>query len=308
MSPAARSSATACGVPGLRRELDVVGENRRRRAAARERPRHPGVGAEPPAAGRALVDRAAHERVAERELARHVGRADEARREQTVERLERVVDLARPPPPAPARTGRPPPPRPPAAAAAGRRAPAAHPRSPPPHRPAAPRRRARAARCRTGSRRSRAARPRAARRGSSRPISCSASSGSSGPRSIRISVPVRGARPALGQVGDRRGASRRTRAGGRAPDEREQQLDRRRVRVVHVVEREHERPRRREPPEQLDHRPVRPEALHGERGRRGGMVGERGEDPAELRPCRAPGAACPTSVPRCTSSASTNGP
>ena len=47
------------------------------------------VRAEPPAAGRRLVDRAAHERVAEAEAAWHVGGADEVAAQQLVERLHR---------------------------------------------------------------------------------------------------------------------------------------------------------------------------------------------------------------------------
>jgi hypothetical protein len=47
------------------------------------------VGGQPPAAGHPLVDRVAHERVAEPEAPRHVGRADEVAAQQVVERLDR---------------------------------------------------------------------------------------------------------------------------------------------------------------------------------------------------------------------------
>ena len=55
------------------------------------------MGAEPPAAGRAVVDGAAHERMAEAEAARHVRRAHEIEPQQLVERVERVglVDVGR---------------------------------------------------------------------------------------------------------------------------------------------------------------------------------------------------------------------
>ena len=76
-------------VPVARRELDVVRPRRRRRAALGEDLRAALVRAEQPAAGRALVHRAAHERVAEAEAPRDVGRAHEAEVEQLVERLHR---------------------------------------------------------------------------------------------------------------------------------------------------------------------------------------------------------------------------
>ena len=69
--------------------LDVVRARGRRRAALGELARAALMRAQQPAAGRALVDRPAHERVAEAEAARHVGGPDEAEREQLVDRLHR---------------------------------------------------------------------------------------------------------------------------------------------------------------------------------------------------------------------------
>ena len=69
--------------------LDVVGARRGRGAARGERGGAALVGAEAPAAGRGLVDRAAHERVPEAEAARHVRGADEVAAQQLVERVHR---------------------------------------------------------------------------------------------------------------------------------------------------------------------------------------------------------------------------
>ena len=74
-------------VPVARRELDVMRPRRRRCAARGEDLRAALVGAQQPAAGRALVHRPAHERMAEAEAPRDVGRAHEAELEQHVERL-----------------------------------------------------------------------------------------------------------------------------------------------------------------------------------------------------------------------------
>ena len=74
------------GVALHRRLLDVMGPRSGRRPAGREAARRAGVRDEPPAAAGGLVDRAAHERVAEREAAGHGGRVQKARVEQLVER------------------------------------------------------------------------------------------------------------------------------------------------------------------------------------------------------------------------------
>ena len=79
-------------VPGTRGELHVMGARQRPRAAVGQDRRAALVGAEQPAAGDALVDRAADERVAEAKAPRNVGAADEAELEQLVERRHRVVD------------------------------------------------------------------------------------------------------------------------------------------------------------------------------------------------------------------------
>ena len=250
-SPAARSTATAPSSPCAAENSHVVGELLGRRAAALERGRHARVGGEPPAAAGALVDRAAHERVAERELARDPGLAHEPGRQQAVEQLERLVlaelgggrrevgleRVARD------RRALEQPPR------LQRRASAARRRSPP--RPSRAgdrpsRRRARAARRRTGCRRSRAAPPRAARRGRRCRSARAPRPGSSGPRSIRSTPPSRCAAPSRsassgGICALRIAIATSTRAVRRAPQQREQQLDRGRVGVVHVVERQHER-------------------------------------------------------------------
>ena len=96
--PAASSSAIASSSP-RRRLLDVVGALGRVGAARRQRLGRPRVGGEPPAAAHRLVHRAAHERVAEDEAARHLGGPDQIE-------VEQVVERRRAPPPPPARRSR----------------------------------------------------------------------------------------------------------------------------------------------------------------------------------------------------------
>jgi hypothetical protein len=80
-----------------RRELDVVRPRQRGRASRGEDLRAPLVGTQQPAARRAHVHRPAHERMAEAETPRDLGRAREAELEQHVERLHgrRVVGVGR---------------------------------------------------------------------------------------------------------------------------------------------------------------------------------------------------------------------
>ena len=78
-------------VARLGAELQVVGAQRRPRAASLERGRHPRMRPEPPAAPRARVHGAAHERMAEGEAAR-VAQAHEVGRQQLVQRGQRVPD------------------------------------------------------------------------------------------------------------------------------------------------------------------------------------------------------------------------
>ena len=113
-SPASRRTATAAEVALARRALDVMGARRRRGAPRRERLGAPLVGAQPPAAGRGLVDRAPNERMPEAEAPRHVGGANEIEPQELVDRVHRrrLGRRRPPPPPARARTDRPPPPRP----------------------------------------------------------------------------------------------------------------------------------------------------------------------------------------------------
>jgi hypothetical protein len=85
------------GVAAPARVLDVVGARRGGCAALRQRGGAPLVGAEPPGCRSRLVDRAAHQRVAEAEPPRHVGRVHEAELEQLVKRRRRrrLVDVRR---------------------------------------------------------------------------------------------------------------------------------------------------------------------------------------------------------------------
>jgi len=71
-------------------------------------------------------------------------------------------------------------------------------------------------------------------------------------------------------------------AGRRAAQDRREQLDRRRIGPVHVVEHQPERLLEREPFEQLDHGPVRAVALGGERGAGLRERRERREDRRQL--------------------------
>ena len=79
------------GVALRRRLLDVMGPGGGRPAASRQAARRAGVGDEPPSAAGGLVDRAAHERVAEREAPRHGRRVQQAHVEQLVERRHPLV-------------------------------------------------------------------------------------------------------------------------------------------------------------------------------------------------------------------------
>jgi hypothetical protein len=120
-----------------RRPLHVMGALERRDAARGERARAALVRAEPPAAGRGLVDRAPHERMPEAEAPRHVGLAHEVEAEQLVQRVQcaRLVLQGGGGGGQRARTGRPPRRRP--AAAGGRRSRAAPAPRPGPRRPRA---------------------------------------------------------------------------------------------------------------------------------------------------------------------------
>ena len=87
--------------------LDVVGALHRPGAAALERDGRAGVRAEPPAAGRGLVDRVADHRVAEREAPRRPAGPHQRPGEQLVERASAAGSRAPPPPrPGRARTDR----------------------------------------------------------------------------------------------------------------------------------------------------------------------------------------------------------
>ena len=66
----------------------MVGATGRGSAARGQRRRRPAVRAQPPAGTGGLVDRPAHQRVAEREAPRHVRRAHEALLEEHVQRVE----------------------------------------------------------------------------------------------------------------------------------------------------------------------------------------------------------------------------
>ena len=104
----AASNSKAPSSPRLGRVLDVVRARDDAGAAALERGGRAGVGGEPPASGRALVDGVADDRVAEGEPPRRAARAARAcapagrRARQRV----RFRDARRPRPRAPARTGR----------------------------------------------------------------------------------------------------------------------------------------------------------------------------------------------------------
>ena len=108
-------------------------------------------------------------------------------------------------------------------------------------------------------------------------------------------LPLRGAE-ALGQQRGDLGAAHRDRdqhaGAGRASQQRHQQLQRGRIGVVHVVQREHQRLRGREPAEQLEHGAMRAVALGGEHRRGGLEIGERREYAGELRRLQAAQAAC----------------
>ena len=107
-SPASRSVADRGPIALARGELDVVGAGRRGRASPEQALGAPLVRAEPPAAGRRLVDRSADERVPEAKAPRHVRVAHEV--EPRAARRARRASPARPRPRrprrAPDRTGR----------------------------------------------------------------------------------------------------------------------------------------------------------------------------------------------------------
>ena len=254
---------------------------------AGERRGRPRVGREPPAPARGLVDRAPHERMAEDEAPRHLGRAHEVQREQVVERGEALgrAQLARSPSPGPARTARRP--RPPRRAAHARPATAARaprPARPPRRRAPAPsssrpwppcggaagglprRWRARAARGRTGCRR----RGRRSRSGvgASTPSSSSVawaslSCGELDPLHRRRGEG--GPQPLGGLAGAEREGEQHRRVGA-APQQCRDQLDRRAVAPVQVVEHQHEGLGLGQPLQQAPHGAVGPVALVGERG------------------------------------------
>ena len=92
--PASRNVATAACVALLSGALDVVCALRRADTAGRERVGAPLVSAEPPPAGRRLVDRAPHERMPEAKAAGHVGLANQVEAQQLVHGIEcrRLVD------------------------------------------------------------------------------------------------------------------------------------------------------------------------------------------------------------------------
>ena len=294
-----------------RRALDVVGARRRRGAARRERLGAPLVGAEPPAAGGRLVDRAPDERMPEAEAPRHVGGADEVELQELVDgvhrRSSREVAAAAaassgsngsPATAAPSSTRR-------AAsdssassslsaAATARRDSDRRERRRVVNRSRRHRRgraTARAARGRTDCRRS-------PRRGRSRRRRSTASPSSS---SRLVGRRARRARCASALPCGARARARPTRRSGtwrgrtrqrdqhrrrrRPAQQRADQLDRGRVRPVEIVEHEHERLRRCELLEQRAHRAVAAVALVLERHRVVGCErGQRREDVRELRP------------------------
>ena len=274
--PGLREHRHRLRVTGAGGELDVVRSRGRRRPARGEALRRARVRAEQPAAGRALVHRAAHERVAEAEPPRHVGGADEARRPAA----RRTRPWPRPPrrprrrwrrrP----RTGRRSPRRlgASAASAAASRVELLRERSQ--DRAGHARgigaagrvRRAvrteRVARGRTGCRpsRCRAARARVA------PTSSAAASRDSPVSAIRCRSPLRSARSSAVRRRSeswrgRAASTSRTAAPGAGAHQRDHQVDRRGVGPVHVVEHEHQRLRRRQAREQLTDRTVRAVAL-----------------------------------------------
>ncbi len=87
------SVASACSSPRCAGPLDVVGQDARRGALRAQCGDGASVGGEPPAGSRGVVHRAPHERVAEREAARVLGRTDEVGGDQCVERRQRVIEL-----------------------------------------------------------------------------------------------------------------------------------------------------------------------------------------------------------------------
>ena len=87
-APAFEQQRDGLLVARARGVLDVVRALGRRGASGGQRGRGPGVRRELPAARRRLEDRAAHERVAEDEAPRHRGRAHEIERQEPVERRE----------------------------------------------------------------------------------------------------------------------------------------------------------------------------------------------------------------------------
>ena len=94
----------------------------------------------------------------------------------------------------------------------------------------------------------------------------------------------RGRQP-VGKLPRARGEREQHRRRGRAAEQRADQLDRRRVGPVDVVEDQHQRLRRREPLEQLPDRAVGAVALVLERDlARLGVLGERWQDARQLRP------------------------
>ena len=290
----------------------------------RERRRGPLVRAEPPAAGRGLVDRPADQRMAEAEAPRDVGGADQVEREQIVERVDRRR-LAPTPAAAAGEIG--------VERVAGHGSALEHAasrrrqqtqllgqrgdhgrrdldaadgevgrgrhRDPPPACGCV-----RAARDRTGCRRSpRTGRPRRRAR-SLRPSSSSASplvrASARGGRAVSVAMRrVERGREALVGLTRARGEREQHRRGRRAVQQRAEQLDRRRVAPVEVVEHQHER--------------LRPPAARAARGRRGGCGSARAAAPPPgPRPARTargtPSPARPGRRPRARRAGAARGP
>ena len=96
---------------------------------------------------------------------------------------------------------------------------------------------------------------------------------------------MQGGGQALGELSRPAGHHEQDGRVGRAAQQRREQVDRRGIGPVHVVERQHERPAHREPLEQLAHRPVRAVALVLEhRPAVRGVIGQRREHLRQLDP------------------------
>ena len=204
-APASSSSSIAAASPATAGLLDVMGARRGRRPAGRQAARRARVCDEPPSPAGGLVDRAAHQRVAEREAPGHGGRMQQARcrAARRAPAVPRPATASRSRTRARARTGRPRSSPRRAACARERSARRAPPRARPPpcagrRRPSpcgrptccAPgaARRERAAARRTGCRRSRGRSPRAGVRASSPPARLRHSASSREPSSSTVTA------------------------------------------------------------------------------------------------------------------------